>query len=623
MWEKRTTNIGSTSKLSVLKKPKMQKALSLNQGKQKYESSGSLSFKLKSNNYNLDESFKVIKDSTTNRTDDNSKESSAVKRNKSKIRRKWWNGRAGWIGNIASTKIKINMEAYSHLDNHPINIAIKCINNFIHHAFKIKSKDDYDIPTILNLGKPLGIIYNKTQIVDHNFLRSREFLSFSKEKILRYLYNAINKSNCNIEPDNSKSLAPFHQNRFYVGKGNNYILVKTVIKQRWWWSMNETEDFFNVNFLWTQWRKNKHLWILDTKKEWKSKAMLELKQQVIDERENASTSEEEGSPKNSPYNENQEIMFQTKIYNRLEDNFHLSNKKALFWNMSEYYKSMNKSPWNALPVTFHIENGLTDIEYIKFLDYYQKIEYEIQNKTMYKNRVLQERARKSKEKEKQEKLNRKKSENLKRKHKGKREAKSEVTSSDSESPSEEDSDSEDEEESDDDEFKIPKNMWIVKPGENTNRGNGIQVWSTLQEVNNIIRTWRPRKEPLENVDKNAKLEDIQRRTFILQKYIDRPLLIKGRKFDIRAFGTLTSINGWLKGYFYEDGYIRTSSSKYTSKSNDIFIHLTNDAVQKHSDTFGKYESGNKLSFHDFQKYINSHYGELNIWFYRDILPQIK
>ena len=25
----------------------------------------------------------------------------------------------------------------------------------------------------------------------------------------------------------------------------------------------------------------------------------------------------------------------------------------------------------------------------------------------------------------------------------------------------------------DDEFKIPENMWIIKPGENTNRGNGI------------------------------------------------------------------------------------------------------------------------------------------------------
>lgn len=39
----------------------------------------------------------------------------------------------------------------------------------------------------------------------------------------------------------------------------------------------------------------------------------------------------------------------------------------------------------------------------------------------------------------------------------------------------ESSSSEEDDFSDDDEFKIPKNMWIVKPGENSNRGNGIQV----------------------------------------------------------------------------------------------------------------------------------------------------
>ena len=27
--------------------------------------------------------------------------------------------------------------------------------------------------------------------------------------------------------------------------------------------------------------------------------------------------------------------------------------------------------------------------------------------------------------------------------------------------------------------KVPKNTWIIKPGENTNRGNGIEVCSSL------------------------------------------------------------------------------------------------------------------------------------------------
>ena len=450
----------------------MQKALSFNQDN-RHKNSNNLSFKIKHGSYNLDDSFKTYKNQPSTRTETNinSTNSSSIKKAKLKGKKKCCNGRGGCSGDVPPTRIKIVMEPHTHLDSHPINIAIRNINDFIHLAFKVKSKEDYDIPSILNMGKPMGIVYNKSQIVDHNFLRSREFLSFSKEKILRYLYNAINKSNVGIEPDNSKSLAPFHQNRFYVGRGNNYILVRSVIKQRWWWSTNDSEDFFNVNFLWTQWRKNKHLSILNTKSECKSKVMLELKQQMLDERENASTSEEE-TPKST--NENQDNMFQTKIYNRLEDNFHLSNKKALFWNMSEYYKSLNKSPWDALPITFHIENGLNDLEYSKFLSYHNRIEFEILNKNMYKNRVLAERTRKHKEQQKRERIERQnklKKEGIARRDK--RTTKSHISSSDSQSSEDSDCDSDDT--SDDDEFKIPKNMWIVKPGENTNRGNGIQV----------------------------------------------------------------------------------------------------------------------------------------------------
>lgn len=31
-------------------------------------------------------------------------------------------------------------------------------------------------------------------------------------------------------------------------------------------------------------------------------------------------------------------------------------------------------------------------------------------------------------------------------------------------------------------IKVPKNIWIMKPGENSNRGNGITVCSTIREI---------------------------------------------------------------------------------------------------------------------------------------------
>ena len=37
------------------------------------------------------------------------------------------------------------------------------------------------------------------------------------------------------------------------------------------------------------------------------------------------------------------------------------------------------------------------------------------------------------------------------------------------------------------------------------------------------------------------------------------------------------------------------------------IHLTNDAVQKKGEDYGKFEAGNKLSYADFQAYLDKNY----------------
>ena len=37
------------------------------------------------------------------------------------------------------------------------------------------------------------------------------------------------------------------------------------------------------------------------------------------------------------------------------------------------------------------------------------------------------------------------------------------------------------------------------------------------------------------------------------------------------------------------------------------IRLTNDAVKKKSDSYGKHEKGNKISYEDFQKHLDSTY----------------
>ena len=56
---------------------------------------------------------------------------------------------------------------------------------------------------------------------------------------------------------------------------------------------------------------------------------------------------------------------------------------------------------------------------------------------------------------------------------------------------------------------------------------------------------------------------------------------------------------------------------------DTVVHLTNDAVQKRSNEYGKYEKGNKLSYEDFQKYLSSPRMKKKHNFFRKTLPRMK
>lgn len=108
-----------------------------------------------------------------------------------------------------------------------------------------------------------------------------------------------------------------------------------------------------------------------------------------------------------------------------------------------------------------------------------------------------------------------------------------------------------------------KNIWIIKPGENTNQGVGISVSKDYNEITALIEQSTKSK----------------RRTCIVQKYISNPLLINRRKFDVRTYALVTSINGQMKGYYYEEGYLRTSSREFSINNlSNKLVHLTNDAI---------------------------------------------
>jgi tubulin--tyrosine ligase len=153
------------------------------------------------------------------------------------------------------------------------------------------------------------------------------------------------------------------------------------------------------------------------------------------------------------------------------------------------------------------------------------------------------------------------------------------------------------------------NLWLIKPGESTNRGFGISISSDLNEM--ILK-----------ISEKTTYKG-QQRTYIVQKYIYRPLLYNNRKFDIRCYAMITCINGSTQAYFYREGYLRTSCQPFSVQdTSDRFVHLTNDAVQKNSASYGMFEDSNKLSYQSFQDYIDKNMTE-KISFKDSVLPRIK
>jgi len=64
--------------------------------------------------------------------------------------------------------------------------------------------------------------------------------------------------------------------------------------------------------------------------------------------------------------------------------------------------------------------------------------------------------------------------------------------------------------------------------------------------------------------------------FVLQKYIEKPLLISQRKFDIRLWVMITPEH---KCYYFKEGYIRMSGQAYDlTQTDNLFVHLTNNAI---------------------------------------------
>jgi tubulin polyglutamylase TTLL1 len=106
------------------------------------------------------------------------------------------------------------------------------------------------------------------------------------------------------------------------------------------------------------------------------------------------------------------------------------------------------------------------------------------------------------------------------------------------------------------------------------QGNGIFLINKLSK----LKKWS-RESRAQNFNPSIGNKD----AYVISKYIENPLLIGGRKFDMRLYVLVTSFRP-LKVYLYRLGFCRFCTAKYDTSIQELenmYVHLTNVSVQKH------------------------------------------
>ena len=155
------------------------------------------------------------------------------------------------------------------------------------------------------------------------------------------------------------------------------------------------------------------------------------------------------------------------------------------------------------------------------------------------------------------------------------------------------------------EFKKNAGIWIMKPI-GAAQGKGIFLFTRLSEISEWKTDYKALSKPAGGKNKD---DDKEVEAYVVQKYIQYPLLIGGKKFDVRLYVLISSFSP-LKVYQYRRGFARFTNSRYSSDPQSIydgFSHLTNVAIQKHAENYDD-RTGGKMELQAMKMYLMSQYG---------------
>ena len=113
--------------------------------------------------------------------------------------------------------------------------------------------------------------------------------------------------------------------------------------------------------------------------------------------------------------------------------------------------------------------------------------------------------------------------------------------------------------------KQPGSVWIMKPAGRA-QGKGIFLINKMSQIPTQWKKDHRLIQAAKRVQNNEPEEAPE--LYIVQRYIERPYLIGGKKFDIRIYALVVSYVP-LVVYVHRNGFCRFSNFQYSTNSKDI------------------------------------------------------
>ncbi|XP_062396094.1 protein polyglycylase TTLL10 [Sardina pilchardus] len=143
-------------------------------------------------------------------------------------------------------------------------------------------------------------------------------------------------------------------------------------------------------------------------------------------------------------------------------------------------------------------------------------------------------------------------------------------------------------------------VWICKPTD-LNQGRGIFLLRSPEDIS----AFRARLQTIAENQSSSKLSFRLPQARIVQKYVQNPLLLQGRKFDVRSYLLIASTTPYM--VFFRHGYVRLTCDLYDPNSQNLSAHLTNQYMQKKNPLYSELKEETVWSIERFNEYVNENF----------------